>query len=95
MAAAAAIVPIFNPYSLWLDPKAPVPGPDRALVEAGRMGVIIVPNEPDSARPTPSLVLLSQIQEYLQERCPSTADLWVAGPEWIAVTTAGWLDNRK
>jgi hypothetical protein len=86
VAAAAAIVPIFNPYSLWLDPKAPAPTPDQALVEAGRMGVIIVPNEPDSARPTPSLVLLSQVQEFLKERCPPTADLWVAGPEWIAVT---------
>jgi predicted phage baseplate assembly protein len=86
VAAAAATVPIFNPYSLWLNPNAPVPTPDHALAEAGRMGVIIVPNEPESARPTPSLVLLSQVQEYLRQRCPPTADLWVAGPEWIAVT---------
>jgi hypothetical protein len=86
VAAAAAIVPIFNPYSLWLDPQAPVPTPDQALADAGRMGVIIVPDEPESARPTPSLVLLSQVQEYLRQRCPPTADLWVAGPEWIAVT---------
>ncbi len=86
VAAAAAIVPIFNPYSLWLDPQAPVPTPDHALADAGRMGVIIVPDEPESARPTPSLVLLSQVQEYLRQRCPPTADLWVAGPEWIAVT---------
>ena len=86
VATAAAIVPVFNPYSLWLDPNAPVPGPDHALVEAGQMGVIIVPDEPDSARPTPSLVLLSQVQDYLRERCPPTASLWVAGPEWIAVT---------
>ena len=49
------------------------------------MGVIVVPNA-DTARPTPSLGLLSQVQGYLQERCPPTADLWVAGPEWIAVT---------
>jgi len=86
VAAAAAIVPIFNPYSLWLDPKAPVPTPDHALAEAGRMGVIIVPDEPGSVRPTPNLVLLSQVQDYLRQRCPPTADLWVAGPEWIAVT---------
>jgi predicted phage baseplate assembly protein len=86
VAAAAAIVPIFNPYSLWLDPKAPAPTSDHALVDAGQMGVIIVPDEPGSARPTPSLVLLSQVQEFLKERCPPTADLWVAGPEWIAVT---------
>ena len=86
VATAAAIVPIFNPYSLWLDPQAPVPTPDHALAEAGRMGVIIVPDDAGSARPTPSLVLLRQVQEYLQERCSPTADLWVAGPEWIAVT---------
>jgi hypothetical protein len=86
VAAAAAIVPIFNPYSLWLDPNAPVPTTDHALADAGRMGVIIVPDEPDSSRPTPSLVLLSQVQKYLRQRCPSAADLWVAGPEWIAVS---------
>ena len=48
--------------------------------------MIIVPNEPGSARPTPSLVLLREVQEYLEERCPPTADLWVAGPEWVEVT---------
>lgn len=85
VATAAAIVPIFNPYSLWRDPTSPVASADYALVGAGGMGVIIVPNEPESPRPTPSLVLLSQVQTYLRERCPPTADLWVAGPEWIAV----------
>jgi predicted phage baseplate assembly protein len=86
VATAAAIVPIFNPYSLWLDPDTPVPTPDDVPPEAGRVGVIIVPDEPGTPRPTPSLVLLSQVQAYLQERCPPTADLWVAGPEWIQVT---------
>lgn len=86
VAAAAAVVPLFNPYSLWLDPSAPAPGPDHAQVAAGQMGVIIVPDEPDSPRPTPSLVLLSQVSDYLRERCPATASLWVAGPEWIAVS---------
>lgn len=85
VAAATAVVPIFNPYSLWLDPNAPAPGPDHAQVAAGQMGVIIVPDEPASPRPTPSLVLLSQVGDYLRERCPATASLWVAGPEWIAV----------
>jgi predicted phage baseplate assembly protein len=86
VAAAAAVVPLFNPYSLWLDPNAPAPGPDHAQVAAGQMGVIIVPDEPDSPKPTPSLVLLSQVSDYLRERCPATASLWVAGPEWIAVS---------
>jgi Baseplate J-like protein len=91
VATAAAIVPIFNPYSLWLDPQAPVPTADHLAVDAGQVGVIIVPDEPGSARPTPSLVLLSQVQQYLQQRCSPTADLWVAGPEWIAVTVTATL----
>jgi hypothetical protein len=86
VATAAAVVPIFNPYSLWLEPGTPAPTPDDVPPEAGRMGVIIVPDEPGSPRPTPSLVLLGQVQAYLLERCPPTADLWVAGPEWIEVT---------
>jgi hypothetical protein len=85
VARSAAIVPEFSPFNLWLDPQAPVPTPDHAAADGGSMGVIVVPNA-DTARPTPSLGLLSQVQAYLQERCPPTADLWVAGPEWIAVT---------
>ena len=86
VARAAAIVPEFNPLQSLARPEGAGPTPDHAPADGGRMGVIVVPNEPGSARPTPSLVLLSQVQEYLQERCPPTADLWVAGPEWIAVT---------
>jgi hypothetical protein len=85
VARVAAIVPTFSPYNLWLDPQAPTPTPEHAAADAGRMGVIVVPNAAE-ARPTPSLGLLRRVQTYLQERCPPTADLWVAGPEWIAVT---------
>jgi hypothetical protein len=49
------------------------------------MGVIVVPDEPGSPQPTPSLVLLAQVADYLRERCPPTATLWVAGLEWITV----------
>jgi predicted phage baseplate assembly protein len=87
VARVAAIVPAFSPYNLWLDPKAPVPAPEHAATDAGRMGVIVVPNTA-AARPAPSLGLLRRVQAHLQERCPPTADLWVAGPEWIAVTVA-------
>jgi hypothetical protein len=43
---------------------------------------------PDSAepRPTPSLGLLRQVQGHLRARAPATAQLWVAGPEWVRVT---------
>jgi len=86
VAAATAVVPIFNPYSLWLDPNAPAPGPDHAQVAAGQVGVVIVPDEPASPQPTPSVVLLNQVSDYLRARCPANASLWVAGPEWIAVS---------
>ena len=48
------------------------------------MGVIVVPHA-DSDRPTPSVGLLREVRAHLQARVPATADLWVAGPEWIAV----------
>jgi hypothetical protein len=88
VAAATAIVPTFNPLSLWVDPANPpsAPDADHSAVDAGRMGVIVVPDEPGSPQPTPSLVLLAQVDEFLRERCPPTATLWVSGPEWITVT---------
>ena len=85
VARATAIVPSFSPYNLWLDPRAPATKPQHAEADAGRMGVIVVPNAA-AARPTPSLGLLRRVQAHLQERCCPTVDLWVAGPEWIAVT---------
>jgi predicted phage baseplate assembly protein len=84
VARAAAVVPRFNPYSLWLDPQA-APTADHLAVDAGRAGVVIVPSDADTDRPTPSLGLLHEVLEYLQARCPETAGLWVAGPEWIGV----------
>jgi hypothetical protein len=75
----------FDTINLWLDPNAPVPTDAHAQVAAGRVGVIVVPSSGDR-RPAPSLGLLRQVRAYLQARCPATTDLWVAGPEWIAVT---------
>jgi len=83
LARAAAVVPAFNPYALWLDPRAQ-PRPDHEDADAGRVGVVVVP-QADADRPTPSLGLLRQVQAHLRARCPATADVWVAGPEWIAV----------
>lgn len=84
VARAAAVAPQFDPSNLWLDPARGVTDDHRAA-EAGRMGVIVVPHS-DAARPTPSLGLLGEVQDYLAARCPPTADLWVAGPEWVGVT---------
>jgi len=78
------IVPAFNPFDLWLGPQD-TPSREYGDVAAGEMGVIVVPGA-DAPRPTPSLGLLRLVREYLRDRCPPTADVWVAGPEWIAVT---------
>ncbi len=40
----------------------------------------------DVPQPIPSLGLLEQVKAYLQARCPATAELWVAGPDWVEVT---------
>jgi predicted phage baseplate assembly protein len=86
VARAVTVSPTFDPTNLWLDPQLPaVPTDQHDEVDAGRIGLIIVPNL-DTARPTPSLGLLRQVQMYLQQRCPATAELWVAGPEWVRVT---------
>jgi hypothetical protein len=83
VAKVAAIVPSFSPYSLWIEPGGR-PTADHDAVDAGRAGVIVVPDAPD-ARPTPSLGLLRTVKAHLERRCSPTVDLWVAGPEWIEV----------
>jgi hypothetical protein len=94
VARAVAIVPSFNPYMLWLDPGARG-RPDHEAVTAGRVGVVVVPRaDPGSGsgsgsgaeRPTPSLGLLGEVREHLAQRLPATAELWVAGPEWVVAT---------
>jgi hypothetical protein len=86
VARARAIPPFaFDPLDLWLDPAAPQLLAKHGATDAGRVGVIVVPDSAD-VRPTPSLGLLRRVRAYLRERCPATGDLWVAGPEWMGVT---------
>ncbi len=87
VARARAVVPTFHPHNLWLDPKDPNPTKldEHEAVHAGRPGVIVVPRS-EASRPTPSLSLLRRVQTHVASRCPVTADLWVAGPEWVEVT---------
>ncbi|MGI9301090.1 MAG: baseplate J/gp47 family protein, partial [Gammaproteobacteria bacterium] len=84
-----AVVPGFEPINLWLDPAKRTPAAGalgaHAQVAAGRMGVIVVPGS-TAARPAPSLSMLRRVKAYLLARCPGTAELWVAGPEWVKVT---------
>lgn len=83
VARVAAIVPSFSPYNLWIEPGGR-PTADHDAVDAGRAGVIVVPDTRD-ARPTPSLGLLRTVKAHLERRCSPTVGLWVAGPEWIEV----------
>lgn len=93
VARAAAVAPTFNPYSLPLAPQA-APTADHVKADAGRMGVIVVP-QTDSDRPTPSVGLLREVRAHLQARVPATADLWIAGPEWIAVRVEATVTPRS
>lgn len=87
VARAKAISPRFSPLDLWLTPgETPTDlAQHLAVSEAGTMGLIIVPQS-ESPRPVPSLELLEQVRAYLAVRCAPTADVWVAGPEWIEVS---------
>ena len=81
-----ALLPTFHAFNLWLDKTAKAASlREHEAVDAGRIGVIVVPQD-DVPQPTPSLSLLRQVKSYLQARCPATAELWVAGPEWIQIS---------
>ena len=88
VARARAILPSFDPLGLWLDAAAKAPDLSRhEKADAGRMGVVLVPRG-DAKRPVASLGLLRRVKGHLASRSPVTADLWVAGPEWVEVTVA-------
>ena len=88
VARAKAVVPAqYDPYTLWIDPDDPVLPANFPTSDAGRFGVIVVPDSA-SARPAPGYGLLMQVRAYLEERCVATVRPWVAGPEWIDVAVA-------
>jgi hypothetical protein len=86
----------FVPRDLWL-PDGPPAERERkqnaalaagSNAAAGAVRIIVVPAG-DVPRPTPTLGLLDQVRAYLQDRCPTSTDLWPGGPEWIRVTVTG------
>ena len=83
VARAVAVVPTFNPFSLWLDPQA-APTADHLAVDAGRAGVVIVPGDADTDRPTPPWPA-PRGARVPASALPGDPGLWVAGPEWIGV----------
>jgi hypothetical protein len=58
--------------------------PARDSTDAGRVGLILVPRS-DDPQPIPNLELVGRVKDYLQQRTATTADLWVAGPDWLKV----------
>lgn len=57
---------------------------------AGQVEVIIVPDE-SGPQPMPSLMLINQVESYLQARCPAGIDLWVSAPDWLEVTVTATI----
>ena len=89
VARARAIPPSFRPLDLWLDlgnPKQNVTQ-HQDVEEAGRLGLIIVPQS-DSPRPAPGPDLLEQVRASVLSLMGATADLWVSGPDWMEVTVS-------
>lgn len=56
--------------------------------DAGRVELIIVPRSADP-QPIPSLELLGRVKEAIEAGLTPTADLWVAGPDWLRVSVTG------
>ena len=78
VARARAIAPHYDPIQCrWMA--------DHGAEEAGRIGLILVPQS-EAAQPIPDPELLRQVKTYLTDRCPPTLDLWIAGPDWIEIT---------
>ncbi|MEZ4660545.1 MAG: putative baseplate assembly protein [Caldilineaceae bacterium] len=88
IARVAAIVPVFDPYLLWVNPGPNAASTDHhAEVHAGECGLVIVPHGSE-ARPTPGLQLIERVRAHVLAHSSATMELWVAGPEWVAVNVS-------
>jgi hypothetical protein len=89
VARAKTITPQFNPIEIWEDLPtngSPPKEIDVSEIEtAGRVGLIIVPQS-TNPQPQPSLDLIGKIEKYILDRCTSTLELWIAGPDWRKVS---------
>lgn len=64
--------------------EAPASGANREILDAGKVELIIVPQS-TAAQPTPSLMLINQVEQYLRDRASPTLDLQVTEPDWVEV----------
>jgi hypothetical protein len=87
--------PQFTPPDLlrsWISPTqkrtatpTALPGLAEALGQAGRVQVLIVPHS-DRQQPVPSLALIAQVRQFLNERIAAGVSLEITEPAWIQVT---------
>lgn len=83
VARVSVIAPAFDSGQLWLAPGARPRAGHRA-VPAGQLGLVVVPHGTE-ARPTPGLDLLDTVRRHVTDRASPAGEIWVAGPEWVAV----------
>nr|MCU0550515.1 baseplate J/gp47 family protein [Leptolyngbya sp. Prado105] len=65
--------------------EAPASSANREITDAGKVELMIVPQS-TAAQPTPSLMLINQVEQYLRDRASPTLDLQVTEPDWVEVT---------
>lgn len=65
--------------------EAPASSANREITDAGKVELMIVPQS-TAAQPTPSLMLINQVEQYLRDRASPTIDLQVTEPDWVEVT---------
>ena len=89
VARARAVPPIYRPLDLWLDPNNATPDftQHQDVEEAGRLGLIIVP-QMNAPRPAPGPELLDRVRDYLLSHMGATANIWISGPDWMEVTVS-------
>ncbi|MFL6290845.1 MAG: putative baseplate assembly protein, partial [Thermoanaerobaculia bacterium] len=59
--------------------------PARKDSDAGQVGLIVVPAAApgETAKPVPSLELLSRVRSFIEARLSPVVDFWVVGPDWL------------
>jgi hypothetical protein len=97
LALVKAVVPHFDALGPgWIDGTdlSNVDLSAHQSVQAGAVGLVVVPRS-NAERPDPSLELLDRVEAYVRARCSPLIDLWLAGPDWLAVHVEAELVPRS